>query len=105
MFNQFWKDEAGFIIAAELVLTLTIAAMSMIVGLNQIAISVNTELNDLSNALGSFNQSYAVTGFEGSKSLYLGSRFSDAIDECDTNFSCDLVLSVATSASEGGIAR
>jgi len=63
MFNQFWKDEAGFIIAAELVLTLTIAAMSMIVGLNQIAISVNTELNDLSNALGSFNQSYAVTGF------------------------------------------
>lgn len=105
MLNLFWKDEAGFIIGAELVLILTIAVMSMIIGLNQIAIAVSTELNDISNAIGSFNQSYAVTGFEGGRSIFLGSRFSDAIDECDTNFTCDLILDINSSASENGFVR
>ena len=50
MLNQLWNDEAGFVISAELVLVLTIAVLAMIVGLSEVAVAVNTELNDISNA-------------------------------------------------------
>ncbi|HAH48381.1 hypothetical protein [Gimesia sp.] len=105
MLNQLWNDEAGFVISAELVLVLTIAVLAMIVGLSEVAVAVNTELNDISNAIGSLNQSYAYTGFAGTgeknKSHYAGSRFSDSVDDCDLNTTCDLVTgTAAVTASE-----
>lgn len=45
---------------------LTVVVLAMIVGLSEVAISVNTELNDVSNTIGALNQSYAYTGFFGS---------------------------------------
>lgn len=90
------NDETGFIVSAELVLVLTIAVLSMVVGLSEVAIAVNTELNDLSNAFGALNQSYAYCGFEACsaqkmKSFFGGSSYMDTIDDCDVNSSCDLV--------------
>ncbi len=106
MMNQFWNDEAGFVISAELVLVLTIAVLAMIVGLSEVAVAVNTELNDISNAIGALNQSYAYTGFAGTggknKSFYAGSRFADAVDDCDLNTTCDLVTGAgAVTPGEG----
>ncbi|MFK7778781.1 MAG: hypothetical protein QM501_11805 [Gimesia sp.] len=106
MLNQLWNDEAGFVISAELVLVLTIAVLAMIVGLSEVAVAVNTELNDISNAIGSLNQSYAYTGFAGTgeknKSYYSGSKFHDGIDDCDKNTTCDLVTGISgVSSSEG----
>ena len=106
--NQLWRDEHGFVISAELVLILTVALLATIVGLSEIAVAVNTELNDISNAIGALNQSYAYTGFdsidpisEKEKSYYSGSRFEDAVDDCDLNTTCDLVTGVAAvTASE-----
>jgi len=108
MLKQFMNDESGFVISAELVLVLTIAVLAMIVGLSEVAVAVNTELNDISNAIGALNQSYAYTGFLGnggkSKSYYAGSRFEDAIDDCDLNTTCDLVTGVQfVTASEATI--
>ncbi|WP_417388455.1 hypothetical protein [Gimesia sp.] len=108
MLRALWKEENGFIISAELVLVLTIAVLAMIVGLSEVAVAVNTELNDVSNAIGSLNQSYAYTGFRAStfcdgksKSHYAGSRFNDAVDDCDLNTTCDLVTgTTAVTASE-----
>ncbi|QDT92362.1 hypothetical protein [Gimesia algae] len=98
MLRALWKEENGFIISAELVLVLTIAVLAMIVGLSEVAVAVNTELNDVSNAIGSLNQSYAYTGFRAStfcdgksKSHYAGSRFNDSVDDCDLNNTCELV--------------
>lgn len=95
MWKQFLNDEAGFVISAELVLVLTIAVLAMIVGLSEVAVAVNTELNDVSNAIGALNQSYAYTGFKGTggkfKSWYAGSKFHDNVDDCDLNTTCDLV--------------
>ena len=64
MLNTLLNDESGFIVSAELILVLTIAVLSMVVGLAEVAIAVNTELNDLSNAFGAINQSFAYCGFE-----------------------------------------
>ncbi|QDV51992.1 hypothetical protein [Gimesia fumaroli] len=108
MMRALWQDESGFVISAELVLVLTIVVLAVIVGLSEVAISVNTELNDVSNAIGALNQSYAYTGFTAStfcegkaKSHYAGSAFHDAVDDCDLNTSCDLVTGTnAVTASE-----
>ena len=106
MINKLFRDESGVIISAELALVLTIAVLAMVVGLSEVAVAVNTELNDISNAIGALNQSYSVTGFKGdngaaaanakSKSYVgmgksTGFGFSDSVDDCDCNSSCDLV--------------
>ncbi len=108
MLRALWKEENGFIISAELVLVLTIAVLAMIVGLSEVAVAVNTELNDVSNAIGSLNQSYAYTGFAATascdgkhKSYVAGSMFNDSVDDCDLNTTCELVTgTVAVTASE-----
>ncbi|QDT96684.1 hypothetical protein [Gimesia aquarii] len=106
MMRALWHEESGFVISAELVLVLTIAVLAMIVGLSEVAVAVNTELNDISNAIGALNQSFVYTGFTGSsrgvdgvggklKSVVEGSRFNDAVDDCDLNTTCDLVTGAA----------
>jgi len=106
MFRNFWNDECGFVISAELVLVLTIAVLAMIVGLSEVAVAVNTELNDISNAIGALNQSYGFTGFHGTgsktKSAVSGSIFKDKdVDDCDSNTSCDLVCGITVDGEKG----
>ena len=40
MLRQFWMDDAGAVISAELVLVLTIAVLAMIVGLSEVAAAI-----------------------------------------------------------------
>lgn len=102
MLNAFLNDEHGFIISAELVLVLTIGVLSLIVGLHEVAVAVNTELNDISSAIGALNQSFSFCGFSGTaaggkvKSAFAGSFFTDTGDDCDCNTSCDLVCAPPT---------
>ena len=96
MLKKLWNDEAGLIVSAELVLVLTIGVICLVVGLSEVAVAVNTELNDISNAVGALNQSFAFTGFHATsdgklKSAVAGSSFVDSVDDCDKNTSCDLV--------------
>lgn len=108
MLKNFWLDQNGAVISIELVLIITIAVLSLIVGLSELAVAVNTELNDVSNAVGALNQSYAFTGFHSVdcgkfKSFFSGSSYRDAVDDGDTNASCDLVCSYSSiSAEQGG---
>jgi len=99
MLRKLFNDESGAVISAELVLVLTILVIGVIVGLNEVSVAVNTELNDVSNAIGSLDQSFFFSGLKGIdaggvgkvKSATSGSRFTDAHDDCDKNTSCDLV--------------
>ena len=102
MLHKLFNDESGVIISAELVLVLTIAVLAMVVGLSEIAVAVNTELYDLSNAIGALDQSFSYTGFSSTKAVgnnknsVAGSKFADSTDDCDTNTTCDLVCGTAT---------
>lgn len=101
-----WNDETGAVISAELVLVLTVAVLGIVVGLSEVAVAVNTELNDISNAFGALNQSYSFTGFHAYsngkiKSTVSGSMFVDATDDCDLNGSCDLVCGSSSMMGEG----
>jgi Flp pilus assembly pilin Flp len=104
MLRALLNDQNGVIISAELVLVLTITVLAMIVGLSEVAVAVNTELNDISNAIGALNQSYSFTGFHAvdtkPKSFFAGSSFIDKLDDCDLNSSCDLVCTTTSITPE-----
>ncbi len=102
MVRQLLNDEAGFIVSAELVLVATLLVIGLIVGLSEIQHAVVQELNDVADAVGQVNQSYAYTGFSaeksgighfgGTKSITYGSSFTDTTDDCDNNqcsLACD----------------
>ena len=102
------RDECGVIVSAELVLVLTIAVLAMVVGLSEVA--VNTELNDISNAIGALDQTFSITGFSSTKAggaisniknAFAGSRWDDGVDDCDSNDSCDLVCGAPNTATAG----
>ena len=85
MLNNLWIDENGAIVSIEMVLIITIAVLALIVGWSEVAVAVNTELNDISNAVGALNQSYFFSGFAACthhkiKSAFGGSQFHDNIE-------------------------
>ena len=92
MLMQLYRDEAGFIVSAELVLVATIGVLAMIVGLSEVAWGVNEELEDVGSAYGTMNQSYHYRGTAGYKGAVSGSLFRDFYDECDSQWgiSCDV---------------
>jgi len=95
MLCNFWNDENGFIVSSEMVLIATICVIGLIAGLVEIQWAVVGELNDVSDAIGSLNQSFQFAGFTSCKtqsnngnfikSQVAGSMFVDTIDECDNN--------------------
>lgn len=91
--RKLWFDEGGALVSIELILIVTIAVLALVVGWSEVAHAVNTELDDISNAIGHFNQSYYTSGYGsfklwgGLKSSFNGSAFVDLPDDCDGNCS------------------
>ncbi len=83
--TRLMNDEAGFIVSAELVLIATVGVLAMVVGLSEVALNVNNELEDLGSAFGSVNQSFMVRGSRGHQGGGEGGRFSDGRDFCDAS--------------------
>ena len=86
-----WSDDAGFIVSAELVLVGTIAVLSMVVGLSEVANNVNLELEDVGTAVGKVNQSYSFRLGSGPKGRKTGTSFHDTADRGDAEgeITCD----------------
>jgi hypothetical protein len=76
-------DEAGFIVSAELVLISTIAVLGIVVGLSEVAVNLNNELEDVGSAFGALNQSFCVNGVSGHQGNAQGTCFQDSQDFCD----------------------
>lgn len=82
-FNALLNDEAGFIVSAELVLVATICVLGLIVGLSEVAINVNNELEDVGSAFTSLNQSYNLDCSRSCKASSRGSNYQDQAEFCD----------------------
>jgi Flp pilus assembly pilin Flp len=80
---RLWSDQNGAIVSSELVLIATILVLGMIVGLAALRDSVVQELGDIAGALGNLNQSYNFGGVTSCCASVAGSRFTDALDNCD----------------------
>jgi hypothetical protein len=103
--RHFFADQTGFVVSAELVLVGTLLVIGLVVGLSEVQHAVVQELNDVADAIGSINQSYAYAGFlskksfgHGLKSFSAGSSFKDQVDDCDNN-QCDLACLAPTDES------
>jgi hypothetical protein len=83
LFTNLLNDEAGFIVSAELVIVATVGVLAMIVGLSEVALNVNSELEDVGSAIGSINQTYTVQGTCGHQGSIGGSKYTDQVDFCD----------------------
>uniref|UniRef100_A0A7C2NYP8 Branched-chain amino acid aminotransferase n=1 Tax=Schlesneria paludicola TaxID=360056 RepID=A0A7C2NYP8_9PLAN len=90
---KLYRDEAGYIVSAELVLVATIAVLALVVGLSEVAHAVNDELEDVASAFGNLSQTYQVYGTSGHKGNVNGSSFYDTPDFCDNP--CDIVSTPA----------
>lgn len=84
--NALLNDEAGFIVSAELVLVATITVLGLVVGLSEVSININNELEDVGSAFTSIQQSYHVQGSCGHKGSMKGSCFTDKADYCDCQY-------------------
>ena len=85
--HTLFADENGFIISAELIIVATVAVLAMAVGLSEVSFSVNNELEDVSSAVGTMNQSFYVNGIRSAnKGGTAGSTFLDVRDNCDSQF-------------------
>lgn len=76
------KSQAGFVMTTELVLILSVMVIGMVVGLVTMRDSLTAEMEDVAEAIGQLDQSYAFDGLvnaEGTAFLE-GSGFIDAID-------------------------
>lgn len=89
LFTNLINDEAGFIISSELVIVATVAVLAMVVGLSEVALNINEELEDVGSSFGSMNQTFTTQGTTGHQSMVGGSMFTDRSDFCDQT--CDVV--------------
>jgi hypothetical protein len=82
LINKLIRDEAGFIVSAELVLISTITVLGLVVGLSEVSINVNNELEDVGSAFQAMNQGFSNQGMCGHKGRKSGSCFEDGCDFC-----------------------
>ena len=103
------RDDSGFIVSAELIVVVTLLICSVGVGFAVVKDAVATELNDISDAIGTFDQSFTINGLqaeieggsEGGADFHsecAGFGFSDSQDQCD----CQVILIVSGNITIGG---
>ncbi|MGI2227299.1 hypothetical protein [Shewanella frigidimarina] len=76
------KKQGGFVMTSELILLSTVMAAGLVIGLTTMRDSVTAELEDVAEAIGSLDQSYAFDGIINAENTaeISGSGFIDAVD-------------------------
>ncbi len=82
LINKLLRDEAGFIVSAELVLISTITVLGLVVGLSEVSLNINNELEDVGSAFSAMNQGFSASGMSGHKGDKSCSSFDDGCDFC-----------------------
>src|SRR5437016_5622957 len=74
---KLWNDDRGALLATEWVFVSTILVVGLVAGLKSVQQSVNAELADLADAIGSLSQSYSYGGVSGCAGMSNGIQFAD----------------------------
>ncbi len=104
------KKQKGFVLTSELIILSTSMVAALVIGLSTLRDSVTSELEDVAEAIGSLDQSYAFDGLinaEGTAEIS-GSGFIDAVDTYSGDQSSFTFVGTDFSESgttiEGGVA-
>ncbi len=97
------RKQDGFIMTAELILLVTIMVIGMIVGLVTMRDAATAEMEDVAEAIGQLDQSYAFNGLKSANDTALvdGSAFGDAVD---TNAGDNTEFTFVASDNSEGVA-
>lgn len=82
LFSQLWADDNG-VVTLEYIVLLTFVGLGVIVGVNTVAGALNSELNELANAISSISQAYSADGFTTCVAEKQGSAASDSCDSTE----------------------
>lgn len=84
--NQLFRDEAGVVITAEIIIIATVGLLSLIAGWNAVSNSLAFELGDIANSVGSLNQSFSYRGLSaGQHANCSGGGFADSAQTFTVN--------------------
>lgn len=75
LLREFWNDELGAILSAEMVSVGTVAVLGTTVGLGQLRDSLNEEMVDVAKAVRSLDQSYSIQGYSSGHAWTAGSSY------------------------------
>ena len=75
LLREFWNDELGAILSAEMVSVGTVAVLGTTVGLGALRDSLNDELVDVAKAVRSLDQSYSIQGVSNGSAWTAGSSY------------------------------
>jgi len=75
LLNNFWSDEAGLIMSAELVVIGTVGILGATVGLSAASTAINDELVEFSYAIRSLDQSYHFEGHQSCRAWTASSAY------------------------------
>jgi len=75
--ERLWNDDAGALIAMELLFVATILVIGIIVGLAGLRDAIVVELTELGNAILALSQGYTISGLTGCCSATDGSQAID----------------------------
>ena len=82
LLKQLWDDESGAVYSAEAVVLGSVVLTGATVGFSQLNTAINAELEDMSAAIRSLDQSYSIPGHEGANgAMTAGSSFTDNVAE------------------------
>ena len=89
--KSLYREDAAFVVSAELVLVATIGVLAMVVGLAEVSYNISEEMEDVGSSFGHVNQGYHLAATSGHKACTFGSSFKDKSDFCDSecDISCD----------------
>lgn len=76
---KLWNDDRGALLATEWVFVSTILVVGLVAGLKSVQQSVNAELADMADAIGSLSQAYSYGGVSGCAGMSNGSQYVDVI--------------------------
>jgi len=77
MFAKLWKDEAGFVVSAELIFIATLLVIGLVTGWVAIRNAAVSELTEVALALANVDQSYSYTGLSNCASMTSGAGIAD----------------------------
>lgn len=77
MMSKLWKDEAGFVVSAELIFIATLLVIGLITGWVAIRNAVVSELTEVAQAISAVDQSYSYNGRSNCASSTAGGGVTD----------------------------
>ncbi len=75
LLNNFWRDETGLVMSAELVMLGTVGILGATVGLSAASTAINDEMVEFSHAIRSLDQSYHIEGHQSCRAWSASSSY------------------------------